>query len=153
MAFPPDPPSVPPGDSAGPPARASAYARSQFMVVKIPIDADTDDRIHQREERIDEALRAKGLGSVLGWGGSYGSASAGGSRRVAFTRVDLDVVDVGATRVELQAILAGIGAPAGTEIHYSFDGASLADVYAPPDWRPGQPISWGPEASSARRRR
>lgn len=153
MAFPPDPPSVPPGDSAGPPARASAYARSQFMVVKIPIDADTDDRIHQREERIDEALRAKGLGSVLGWGGSYGSASTGGSRRVAFTRVDLDVVDVGATRVELQAILAGIGAPAGTEIHYSLDGASLADVYAPPDWRPGQPISWGPEASSGRRRR
>jgi hypothetical protein len=153
MAQPPDSSSAPPDGNAGPPARTNAYARSQFMVVKIPIDADTDDRIHQREERIDEALRAKGLGSVLGWGGSYGSVSAGGSRRVAFTRVDLDVVDVGVVRAELQMILAGIGAPAGTEIHYSLDGTSLADVYAPPDWRPGQPISWGPEASPGRRRR
>ncbi len=98
-------------------------------------------------------LPAKGLGSVIGWGGSYGSATAGGSRRVAFTRVDLDIVEGSAARPALQAILAGIVSPAGTEIHYDLDGASMADVYAPPDWRPGQPISSAPAASTGPRRR
>src|SRR5690348_5074913 len=109
------------------PAPSTGYARTQFMAVKIPVVAHVDDRYHLREDRIDQALKAKGLGSVLGWGDSLGEVAAGRSRRVAFTRVDLDVVDVEAARSELQAVLAAIDAPAGTEIHYRLGGTSLAD--------------------------
>ncbi|WP_157731194.1 hypothetical protein [Variovorax sp. HW608] len=123
--------------------RATGYARTQFMVVKIPVVADMDDLYHQREDRIDQALRARGLGTVIGWGDSLGETRAGGSRRVAYTRVDLDVADIEAARAALQQVLAALGTPAGTEIHYSRDGASVADVYAPPEWRLAQPVVRG----------
>ena len=113
------------------------------MVVKIPVIPDVDDLYHQREDRIDQALKAKGLGTVLGWGDSLGEGRHGRSRRVAYTRVDLDVVEIEAARAELQAVLAAMGAPAGTEIHYSREGASVADVYAPPEWRVAQPVVFG----------
>ncbi|MEJ8815046.1 hypothetical protein WKW77_28495 [Variovorax ureilyticus] len=125
------------------PPRATGYVRTQFMFVKIPVLPDADDLYHQREDRIDQALKAKGLGTVIGWGDSLGEARAGRSRRVAYTRVDLDVVEVEDARAELQAVLAAIGAPAGTEIHYSRDGASVADIYAPPGWRLAQPVVYG----------
>jgi len=125
------------------PPRASGYARTQYMMVKIPVVPDVDDLYHQREDRIDQALKAKGLGTVLGWGDSLGEAPSGKLRPVAYTRVDLDVLDVEAARAELQSVLAAIGAPAGTEIHYSRDAASVADVYQPPGWQLAKPVLYG----------
>ncbi|MDM0078250.1 hypothetical protein QTH90_27855 [Variovorax sp. J2P1-59] len=122
------------------------------MAVKIPVVQDDDDRFHQREDKIDQALKSKRLGSVLGWGDSLGEASPSGLRRVAYTRVDLDVVDVGAARTELQATLVAIGVPAGTEIHYGIEGVSLADIYAPPDWRLEQPVVRQPKRPGGRAR-
>ena len=129
MGLPPDSTS----DSAG-------YGRRrEFMAVKIPVVEGVDDRWHQREERIDELLRARGIGSVLGWGDSLGDALPGGPRRVAFIRVDIDVSDIAAGRVLLQAALPGIGLPPGTEIHYSIGRLRFADIYAPPDWLQERP--------------
>ena len=125
------------------PPRATGYTRTQFMMVKIPVVADVDDLYHQREDRIDKALKAKGVGTVIGWGDSLGEGGAGRTRRVAYTRVDLDVADVEAARAELQVVLTAIEAPAGTEIHYSRDGASVADIYAPPQWQLAQPVMRG----------
>lgn len=105
------------------------------MAIKIPVVKDDHDSLHLREDRIDEALRSTGLGSVLGWGDSLGDACAGGQPQVAYRRVDLEVVDVGAARTELQATLVAIGVPAGTEIHYGIEDISLADIYAPPGWQ------------------
>ncbi|MDM0109041.1 hypothetical protein QTH97_29140 [Variovorax sp. J22R24] len=126
--------------------------RTQFMAVKIPVAKDDDDRLHLREDKIDQALRSKSLGSVLGWGDSLGEASPGGQRPVAYTRVDLDVVDVGAARTELQAALVAIGVPAGTEIHYGIEGISLADIYTPPGWQLGQPVVRRPQRPRGRTR-
>jgi len=126
--------------------------RTQFMAVKIPVTQDDDNRLHLREDEIDQALRSKSLGSVLGWGDSLGDASPSGQRRAAYTRVDLDVVDIGAARTELQAALVAIGVPAGTEIHYGVGGISLADIYAPPDWRLEQPVVRQPQRPRGRTR-
>ncbi|MDM0019678.1 hypothetical protein [Variovorax saccharolyticus] len=112
----------------------TAYGRREFLVVKIPVVENVDDRWHQREERIDEALRARGLGSVLGWGDSLGEPTSRGRRRVAFTRVDIDISDIAAGRSLLQSALAAIGVPPGTEIHYSIGRVRYADIYAPPEW-------------------
>jgi len=126
--------------------------RTQFMAVKIPVAQDDDNRLHLREDKIDQALRSKSLGSVLGWGDSLGDASPDGVRRAAFTRVDLDVVDIGAARTQLQAALVAIGVPAGTEIHYGVEGISLADIYAPPGWRLAQPVVRQPQRPRGRTR-
>ena len=117
----------------------AGYGRRDFMVVKIPVVEDVDDRWHQREERIDEALRGRGIGSVLGWGDSLGEATPRGRRRVAFTRVDIDVSDIAAGRALLQSALPAIGVPPGTEIHYSIGRVRFADIYMPPDWLLEQP--------------
>lgn len=117
----------------------AGYGRRDFMVVKIPVVEDVDDRWHQREERIDEALRGRGIGSVLGWGDSLGEATPRGRRRVAFTRVDIDVSDIAAGRALLQSALPAIGVPPGTEIHYSVGRVRFADIYTPPDWLLAQP--------------
>jgi hypothetical protein len=143
MALPPDPTRDSPHPSAAAPVLPAAYARAQFIVVKIPVVPDFDDLYHQREDTIDRALRAKRLGSVLGWGASLGAPTPDGARPVAHTRVDIDVADIETARAELQATLAAIGAPAGTEIHYTLQGKDLADVYAPPDWRQGRPVVRG----------
>jgi len=114
-------------DSAG-------YGRREFIVVKIPVLQDVDDLWHQREERIDQVLRKRGIGSVVGWGDSLGEATTRGRRRVAFTRVDIDVSDIATGRALLQAELPALGLPPGTEIHYSIGRAQFADIFAPPDW-------------------
>lgn len=144
-------PSDPSSDRPASPPRAAGYARSEFMAVKIPVVGDVDDQWHQREDRIDEALRAKGLGSVLGWGDSLGEALPGGALRVAFTRVDLDVSNIAAARAALQLALPAIGLPLGTEIHYAIDGSRLADIYGPSGWLLGQPTVDGPPRPPARR--
>lgn len=111
-----------------------AYGRREFMAVKIPVVENVDDLWHQREERIDAALKARGLGSVLGWGDSLGEPAPRGQRRVAFTRVDIDISDIAAGRALLRAELPAIGVPPGTEIHYSIGRVRFADIFAPPDW-------------------
>ena len=115
--------------------------RREFLVVKIPVVEDVDDRWHQREERIDEALRAGRLGAVLGWGDSLGEPTPRGRRRVAFTRVDIDISDIAAGRSLLQSTLAAIGVPPGTEIHYAIGRVRYADIYAPPGWLLERPQS------------
>lgn len=120
-----------PTDSA---SDSAGYGRREFMVVKIPVIQDVDDLWHQREERIDQALRRQGIGSVVGWGDSLGDAAPRGRRRVAFTRVDIDVSDIASGRALLQAELPALGLPPGTEIHYAIGRVRFADIFAPPDW-------------------
>ena len=114
---------------------------TQFMAVKIPVALDDDNRLHLREDKIDQALRSKSASDRCSAGETLSATPLPtGVRRAAFTRVDLDVVDIGAARTQLQAALVAIGVPAGTEIHYGVEGISLADIYAPPGWRLAQPV-------------
>lgn len=136
-------PSDSSSDRPASPQPAARYARSEFIAVKIPVVEDVDDQWHQREDRIDEVLRARGLGSVLGWGDSLGDAAPGGSRPVAFTRVDLDVSDLAAAREELRRALPAMGLPRGTEIHYTVGHSRLADIYGPAGWLLGQAVGIG----------
>lgn len=141
-------PSDSSSDRPASPQPAARYARSEFIAVKIPVVQDVDDQWHQREDRIDEVLRAKGLGSVLGWGDSLGDDSPGGLRRVAFTRVDLDVSDLAAAREELRSALPAMGLPLGTEIHYTIERSRLADIYGPAGWLLGQAVGVSRAAGS-----
>ena len=50
--------------------------RPAFLFVKIPLTRHAVDPLHQREDRIDQALRARGVGMVIGWGDSPCAAYA-----------------------------------------------------------------------------
>jgi hypothetical protein len=112
-----------------------------FLYVKIPVVKDAFDQFHRLEDKIDQILTEKGVGSVAGWGESLGDALPDGSRPVAFTRIDVDVADIAAARAVLQASLPALGAPTGTEIHYTIDQRNFNDVYGQSGWLLDQPVS------------
>jgi hypothetical protein len=113
------------------PLRSSAAL--QFLYVKIPLAAGVADPFHRLENRLDHILQDKGIGSVAGWGDSLDDRQSG-IRAVAFSRIDIDVTDIGVARVILHTALPELGAAAGTEIHYSISHKHYEDVYTAPGW-------------------
>lgn len=127
--------------SAGQPDQAAPFGPAPFIYIKIPMAAGAADADLQRDDAIDQALREGGLGAVLGWGASLGDRRPDGSRPVAFHRIDVEVLDLAGARAALRHILPGLGAPAGTEIHYKLGGRDWQDLYAPSGWLLEQPLS------------
>lgn len=114
---------------------------AQFVYVRIPVQLRRGtDPLHQREDRIDQALRSQGIGSVVGWGDSLGERRADGSRVAAYLRIDINVSDLPAARTALRYLLPKLEAPAGTEIHYTLQGASLQDMATATGWLLDQPV-------------
>lgn len=115
---------------------------AQFVYVRIPLRPRRDmDQLHLREHQIDEALRAQGIGSVLGWGDSMGARRADGSLVATHIRIDIDVSDLAAARTTLQQLLPQLEAPEGTEIHYTLQGLRLQDRATANGWLLEQPVS------------
>lgn len=123
------------------PVPAAPFAPAQFIYVKIPALPGTENENLDRDEAIDQALRERGIGSVLGWGASLGDRQPDGFRPVAFHRIDVEVLDLARGRAALQEILPGLGAPVGTEIHYKLGRRDLQDLYAATGWLAEQPRS------------
>jgi len=120
------------------------------VFVKVPVNDDPDAPLHQREVQLDEILHAAHIGNVIGWGDSLGEGMFHRARRVAFTRIDLEVLETEAALTVLHAGLVRIGTPPGTEIHYTLGGRDLMDVYGAAGWLQGQPV---PQAAGPRVRR
>ncbi|NDP39801.1 MAG: hypothetical protein GZ093_13790 [Rhodoferax sp.] len=116
------------------------YAPALFVYVKIPIVAALVDQVRQRADKIDQILRETGIGSVIGWGDSLGDKQPNGSRVVAFHRIDIEVNDLPAARLALQAALPLLDVSRGAEIHYTIEGKALMDVYSISGWLVEQPL-------------
>jgi hypothetical protein len=112
-----------------------------FIFVKIPFDAALALRREEAIGCIDQALQENRLGSVQGWGNSVGPARRDGSRPIEFYRLDIDVTDLAPARAVLRHILSALGAPPGTEIHYTKDERKLLDVYRLSGWVLEQPLA------------
>lgn len=141
MAHPPAPaPAAAPAPSHG--HSTSTEVIAGFIFVKIPLDRrhDEADPLHRREDTIDQMLRSQGLGLVVGWGDSLGERRPDGQRPAAYIRIDINAHDVQATRSALRALLPTLGAPAGTEIHYTLAGRSLQDMALDTGWQLEQVI-------------
>lgn len=125
--------SPPPTDA--PDSLFAHYEEPQFFVfVKIPVGRHEADPLHQREERIDAALRERGLGTVVGWGDSLGERRADGSRVAAYIRIDITVTDLAPALTLLRELLPALEAPAGTEVHYTEGERHLLDRASAGDW-------------------
>ena len=109
--------------------------RPAFLFVKIPVTRHTVDPLHQREDRIDQALRARGVGMVIGWGDSLGAARKDGKRIAEFIRIDITAPVLNDALVALHALLPELDAPLGTQIHYSLNGQHRMDVATELGWQ------------------
>jgi hypothetical protein len=110
-----------------------------FLYVKVPVVNRVLDQTHQLEDMVDQILNETGIGSVAGWGDSLGAALPDGSRPVAYTRIDIDVLNLASGRALLRTNLPSFGAPTGTEIHYTIDNRHYKDIYFQPEWLLDQP--------------
>lgn len=106
-----------------------------FLYLKLPTHALPAD--HGLEDRIDNALREAGAGSVLGWGESLGDAPPGRMRPLAFLRVDIESDQLDSARRVLHAVLPTLGVPEGTELHYTRAQRALQDQWRAGVWADG----------------
>lgn len=110
-----------------------------FVYVKIPEDIGPLDRGEKYEDPIDAELGRLGLGAVSGGGSQLGGERPDGSQAIEFCGIDVDVTDLERALVLLRDLLPRLGAPAGTELHYTRGGSRLQDVYDSGAWGIGRP--------------
>jgi hypothetical protein len=118
------------------PGRLNRPPPMQFLYVKIPIAQGGLDQFYRLEDKIDQILIEHGVGSVLGWGDSLGDPRPDGSRPVAYMRIDVDVANIVLARALLLTSLPTLGAPTGTEIHYTIERQHMQDIYSESRWLP-----------------
>jgi len=113
-----------------------------FVYVKIPDSLGPIDRGAKYEDPLQVKLDEKGLGEVSGGGSQLGDERADGTRPIEFCGLDVDVTDLDGALVLMREALIGLGAPFGTELHYTRHGTKLQDELHPEGWVLEKPRSF-----------
>jgi hypothetical protein len=106
-----------------------------FIYVKVPGDIQPLERGARFEDPLQELLKASGLGAITGGGSQMDDPYPDGRARVEFCGVDIDVCDRDRARALLRDELSRMGAPIGTELHYTIDTRTLLDQCQSHGWR------------------
>lgn len=110
-------------------------AQAGFIYLKLPSGARLSPQELALEAALVEVLDGQQLGSLISAGGSLGAVAADGFRHIAHRRLDLDVNDLDRARELLHRLLPQLGAPRGTELHYTAGTRRLQDTWGPLGWR------------------
>jgi hypothetical protein len=103
----------------------SAFDPELFVYVKIQDAVGPLARGDKYEDALEQLLKDRGLGKITGGGSQLGEDNPDGSPTIAFCGLDIDATDRDAVVALLRERLSILGAPAGTEIHYTSSGAKL----------------------------
>lgn len=112
--------------------------QAAFIYVKVPESIGPMVRGERYEDPIEEMLETLGLGEVTGGGTQLGDARADGKRPIESCGLDVEVTDLQRGLSALREELQRLGAPVGTELHYTVDKQSLQDELGPDGWRQNQ---------------
>ena len=112
---------------------------ADFVYVKIPESLMPLDRGDKYDDPLLEILESKGIGEVTGGGSSLGEEQADGTRAIEFVGLDVELDDLDQGLPVVRDALEKLGAPAGTEVHYTRDGEKLQDEFDHGQWKIGQP--------------
>ncbi len=129
---------LPGAEKSGPDA-GSEVPSTHFIYVKIPEPLMPLERGSKYEDPITAALEEDGLGSISGGGAQLGDERPDGTRPIEFCGIDIDVADLEQARHRLRAVLIELGAPIGTEVHFSIGEEKLQDELGDDGWRLQQP--------------
>jgi hypothetical protein len=110
-----------------------------FVYVKIPEGIGPIARGDKYEDPLDRKLRAEGVGEVSGGGQQLGHPQADGTQIIEFCGVDIDVNNFDQSLVLIRDELPRLGAPLGTELHYTRNGVALQDELQCAGWAIGRP--------------
>jgi len=95
------------------------------------------DRGDKYDDPLLAVLEAEGIGEVTGGGSSLGDERPDGTRPIEYIGVDVDLNDLDIGLPVVRKALVKLGAPNGTELHYTRDGAKLQDVFSDGEWKLG----------------
>lgn len=110
-----------------------------FLYVKLPGDIQPLERGERFEDPLADALIEAQLGDVTGGGSSMDEPDDDGRPRVEFCGIDVDTAAPEAARRLIREKLLELGAPSGTEIHFTSGGRQLLDRLAEGVWTEGLP--------------
>jgi hypothetical protein len=120
-------------------AEEPAAEPTAFIYVKIPDGIGLVDRGNKYEDPLEQKLSDGGLGHVSGGGSQLGDPLPDGSRPIEFCGLDIDATDLVKALALLRAELPSLGAPDGTELHYTVGDTRLQDAYSQGKWALEQP--------------
>jgi hypothetical protein len=86
------------------------------------------------EDPIQESLDARGLGEVTGGGSQLGDEQPDGTRPIEFCGLDVELMNLEQGRALLRSRLVELGAPVGTELHYTVGDTKLQDELGCDGW-------------------
>jgi hypothetical protein len=110
-----------------------------FVYVKIPEDIGPVDRGDKYEDPLDQLLKTRALGEITGGGSQLGEKRPDGTQGIEFCGIDVQATLLEPTLALLRDALPGLGAPIGTELHYTRTGAKVKDAFGAAGWVIAQP--------------
>jgi hypothetical protein len=128
------------GRRSGPPEPFRASVDTDlFVYVKIPEDIGPLDRGTKYEDPLEQLFSERCLGEITGGGSQLGEARPDGTTSIEFCGLDVQVVELEPALALLREALPKLGAPDGTELHYTVRGARLLDAYTAGTWTNASP--------------
>jgi hypothetical protein len=119
--------------------RDQVFNAEQFVYLMLPDPIGPLDRGSKYEGPLDQVLRKGDLGSVSGGGSQLGEADENGNDTIEYCGVDIEIKSIDSALKVLRDYLPLLGAPMGSQIHYTRDGARLQDEYTGGSWHVAQP--------------
>ena len=99
----------------------------------------TAERADRFEGPLEVELLRQGLGQITGGGSQMAEPDDDGAPRVEFCGIDVEVTSLSAGLRLLRRHLSAVGAPVGTELHYTDDGSRLQDELRRNGWLQRRP--------------
>lgn len=112
---------------------------THFVYVMLPESLMPLERGDKYEDPIEATLSELGLGEVTGGGSQLGDQQSDGTRLIEFCGIDVELIDLDRGRAILRNRLVELGAPYGTELHFTRDGDKLQDELYLDGWVVNQP--------------
>jgi len=105
-----------------------------FVYIKLAEGLEPLDRGAKYEDPLESDLAASALGEVTGGGSQLGEERPDGTHEIAFSGIDVDLTDLARGLELLRRRLVELGAPEGTELHYSEGETKLQDELRGEGW-------------------
>lgn len=121
---------------------ATGFDPGAFVFIIVRDATGPLERGEVYEDPIDVVLRARELGQVTGGGSQLGEPRADGTQTIAWCGIDVDLLSASKREVALELLraeLRRLGAPIGSELHYTDAGNRLLDSLESDGWRLRQP--------------
>ena len=107
----------------------------ELIYVFLPEPLGPLDRGDKYEDPIIDELERLNLGEVTGGGTGMGDEGPDGRREIQSCGIDVETVNLDATRAALREFLPTLGCPPGTQLQFTLADREVQDEYDGESWQ------------------